>query len=286
MRTIVASLFLCAAAAAQPIIAQMSGLPNPDRVVDFGANLFPNFTPITNQFSGLRIGHCAYFTTGSVNNLVGGFLTKDSSGPPDTLSIAFAGPIRSLSFVYHQVGSGRPSVFRALLGGSVVSTFTNQSTQSQPNNYFGFTNILFDELQIDYVVDFNLDTLAIVDAAASCVTRNGNGINPLAYTCSNQPVIGTTWLAQIARTVNTAGTFLVVAPGGTSPPIPLLNGELLVQPSPPPVVLQVPSSFGLRIPAQTSSIGRVIATQGLRAENVGPTVVAQLLNAIDLRLGL
>jgi hypothetical protein len=106
------------------------------------------------------------------------------------------------------------------------------------------------------------------------------------YTCTNQPVIGTTWLAQIGRTINTVGTFLVVAPGGASPPVPFLNGELLVQVSPAPIVLAVPSSFGLGIPAQASNIGVTLATQGLRAENIGPAVVAQLLNAIDLRFGL
>jgi hypothetical protein len=285
--TILATLLACCAPlGAQPIIAQNSGLPNPDRIVDFGANLFANFTAITNQFPGLTIRHAAYFTIGSNNNLVGGFLTNDFRGQPDTLSIAFARPIRSLSFVYHQVGGGQPSLFRALLGGNVVASFANLSTQSQPNNYFGFANILFDELQLDFVADFNLDTLAIVDADATCTTRNGNGVNPLAYTCTNQPVIGTTWLAQIGRTINTVGTFLVVAPGGASPPVPFLNGELLVQVSPAPIVLAVPSSFGLGIPAQASNIGVTLATQGLRAENIGPAVVAQLLNAIDLRFGL
>ena len=71
------------------IIAANSGLASPDFVEDFGANLFPNFSPITNQFPPLTFAHTAYFTTGSSNNLNGGFLTNDFSGAPNTLKILF-----------------------------------------------------------------------------------------------------------------------------------------------------------------------------------------------------
>ena len=149
---------------AQAIIAQLSGLSNTDHVLDFGANLYPNFTPITTQFAGITVSHASYFTTGTSNNLVGGFLTKDLSGGADTLTIQFAMPISDLSFVYHQVGGGAPSEFRAMLGATTVDSFSYTANQSQPNNYFGFTNITFDKLQIDFVVDFNVDTLAFNDA--------------------------------------------------------------------------------------------------------------------------
>src|SRR5262245_61518630 len=79
-----------APARAQAIIAQSSGLTNPSHVIDFGANLFPNFTPITTQFTGITVTHARYFTTGTSNNLFGGFLTNDFSGSPNTLSIKFA----------------------------------------------------------------------------------------------------------------------------------------------------------------------------------------------------
>ncbi len=145
-------------------------------MTDFGANLFPNFTPITTQFPGLTFTHTRYFTTGSSNNLVGGFLTNDFSGFPNTLKIAFAQPITDVSFVYHQVGSGQPSVFRVLLAGNLVDSFSNTSNQFQPNNYFGFTNLLFDEVQVDFVVDFNIDTLAY-NLAGGCSA-------PITY-CTN-----------------------------------------------------------------------------------------------------
>jgi len=147
-------------ARADQIIAETSGLANPDFVEDFGAGLYPNFTPITTEFPPLVFSHTRYYTTGSSNNLQGGFLTNDFSGAPDTFTVRFPGPVTEVSFVYHQIGTFAASNFRVLLGGVVVDSFSNQSNQTQPNNYFGFTNLLFDELQVDFVADFNIDELA------------------------------------------------------------------------------------------------------------------------------
>jgi hypothetical protein len=164
----VLSVLLPATSFAQAIIAQSSGLANPQHVIDFGANLYPNFSQITTQFAGITVTHAAYFTTGVSNNLYGGFLTNYSAaGLPNTLTIVFASPIHDLSFVYHQVGTWQPSYYRAMLGGVTVDSFNNLSDQYQTNNYFGFTNVVFDELQIDFVGDFNLDTLAFNDAASA-----------------------------------------------------------------------------------------------------------------------
>jgi hypothetical protein len=102
------------------------------------------------------------------------------AGAPNTLRIQFATPISDLSFVHHQVGVSAPSQFRALLGGVLVSSFSHAADQFQPNNDFGFTNLVFDELQLDFVIDFNLDTLAfnlagpsMVSYCTSSTTTNG-----------------------------------------------------------------------------------------------------------------
>ena len=153
------------AANAGQIIAQTSGLSGEDHLIDFGANLYPNFTNITNEFPGATFSHARYFTTGSVNNLVGGFLTNDFSGAPDTFKVLFDTPITDLSFVYHQISTSGPSNFRVLLGGVLVDSFSNTSNQTQPNNYFGFTGLLFDELQLDFQSDFNVDTFAYNDGS-------------------------------------------------------------------------------------------------------------------------
>lgn len=150
-------------ASAGQIIAQLNGLTGTDHLIDFGANLYPNFTDITTEFPGITCSHTRYFTTGSVNNMVGGFLTNDFSGSPYTMSVKFDSAIEDLSFAYHQIGTGQSSVFRALLGGVPVDSFSYPASQTAPNNYFGFTGLLFDELQIDFVSDFNIDSLAYND---------------------------------------------------------------------------------------------------------------------------
>lgn len=294
MRTIHTTLLLAAVSfgaaplASQAIIAQTQGLTNPGHVIDFGANLFPNFTPVSNQFPGIVITHARYFTTGVSNNLVGGFLTNDPIGLPNTLSIVFASPIQDLTFVYHQIGTSQPSVFRAMLGGVTVHSFSNSSNQSQPNNYFGFTGITFDELQLDFVGDFNVDTLAFNDAGATCTPRNGNGINQAIFTSSTTPILGQVWTSQIALNPNTITTFMAVAVGGAQvPPVPLFNGELLVRPTPYLVYLNDNlGNYSLAIPSAPSWDGFRLSTQGIRLQIVGPTIGVELTNALDLRLGL
>lgn len=226
MRTtfVTATLLLVPALRAQPIIAQTSGLASPDAVIDFGANLFPNFTPVSTEFPGVTVTHARYFTTGTVNNLVGGFLTNDPIGLPNTLTIVFDTPITDLSFVYHQISTAQPSAFRAVLSGFVVDSFTNLSDQFQPNNYFGFTNTLFDELQIDFVADFNVDTLAF--NLPPCGALASTGISSSCPASANGPVLSFAGLPTRGGTFDVQGGPLTGAVcalllGVEIPPIPL-----------------------------------------------------------------
>jgi hypothetical protein len=287
------AFFLAAAtctgmAAAQALVAQTSGITNANQVFDFGANLFPNFTPVSTQFAGLSVSHAAYFTTGISNNLVGGFLTNDFSGAPDTVRLTFASPVTDVSFVYHQVGAGTSTV-RALLAGVVVASFSGSWNQSQPNNYFGFTNTVCDSIEIDFVVDFNLDTVAVHDPSlpipAACVAYNGSGVNPVGFSCTTLPVLGTTWLGTVATTPATLVTALAYAPAGIAPALPAFGGELLVQPA-GLLLFTSGGSYSLAIPATASWLGTVLAFQGLRLDLVGgsPTIVP--LNAQELVLGV
>ena len=121
---------------------------------------------------------------------------------------------------------------RALLFGTVVDSFSGTWNQSQPNNYFGFTNIAFDEVQIDFVSDFNIYTVAIHPPLplANCITSNGSGVNPMGFTCSTLPVLGTTWQGNVAFVPGSVLTGIMFAPGGVlATPVPLFGGELLVQ---------------------------------------------------------
>lgn len=283
-----AALCVPATLSAQQIIAATSGLPNPTTVFDFGANLLPNFTPVSTQFPGLTITHASYFTTGTSNNLVGGFLTNNfSAGLPNTLRVQFTHPMSDCSFVYHQVGTSGPSTIRILLQSTLVDSFSGTWNQSQPNNYFGFQNTAFDEIQIDFVSDFNFDTLAVVDlSGARCDFHNGNGINPPDFTCATLPVLGTTWQGVIAGNPNTILTFLAFAPAGLAAPTPLFGGELLIGTSPPPVAWAAFGSYAMAIPSATGWLGTVLTFQGFRVDLVGPTTRFLPLNANDLVLGL
>lgn len=278
-----ACLASSAAVVAQAIRAQATGLVNPQHVIDFGSNVLPNFTPVTTQFPGVTISHASYFTTGNINGLSGGFLTNYSAaGQPNTLSIRFAAPVSAVSFVYHQVGISRATVYRAMLSGVTVWSFYELSNQSQTNNRFGFTGLVFDEVQLDFDTDFNLDTVAYNDLGAACATqRNAAVPNPAAYTTSQRPLVGATWLAQIAATTGTIGTYVAFAFGGQDPGSATPFGRQLVQPFPSPLVVAVPGTVSVAIPNRPEWLGYGFTTQGIRLDASGIV----LLNAIDLIAG-
>lgn len=283
-----AAVLSIAAVRGQQIIAQNAGLPNPATVVDFGAGVLPNFAPVSTQFAGLTITHAAYFTTGVVNNLVGGFLTNNSSaGAPNTLRIQMATPVTDLSFVYHQISTAGPSVIRILLQGVQVDSFSGTWNQFQPNNYFGFQNTLCDELQIDFQADFNFDTLAMNPIGqAGCTLENGSGLNALGFSCTTLPVLGTTWQGAVATNGNTLLTALAYAPADLLPtPVPLFGGELLVQPA-GLVLFTGFNSYAIGIPAASTWIGVELTFQALRVDSVAGAATVVPLNAMVLELGL
>ena len=252
-------------------------------MIDFGSNVLPNFTPVTTQFPGVTISHASYFTTGSINGISGGFLTNNyAAGQPNTLSIRFAAPISAVSFVYHQVGASRATVYRAMLSGVTVWSFSELSNQNQTNNRFGFTGLVFDEVQLDFDTDFNLDTITYNDLGAACATmRNAVVPNPAAYTTTQRPVVGGPWQAQIATATGTIGTYVAFAFGGQDPGTVTPFGRQLVQPFPSPLVVAVPGNVSVAIPNRPEWLGYAFTTQGIRLDPAGIV----LLNAIDLIAG-
>lgn len=290
MRSLLASLsfaLVIATAPAQAIVASTTGIPDPARVVDFGANVLTNFAPATNQFPGVTITNASYFTIGGSSlGITGGFLTQILTSTSSTVSLQFAAPVTDASFVYHQVGTGSPSTIRALLAGVVVDSFSGTWSQYQPNNVFGFTNLVFDEIQIDYVIDFNLDNLAFNPVgAARCPSFNGSGVNLAGFLCTALPVLGTTWQGTVVTTPNTLLTLLAYAPLGIGTPIPVFGGELLLQPSAGDVLFPGTGSYSLPIPNASVWTGVQFTFQAVRVDSIGgvPTIVP--MNARTLVLG-
>ena len=128
-----------------------------------------------------------------------------------------------------------------------------------------------------------------VQIPAAAAQRNGTGLNPLVYTSSNTPVIGSSWIAQ----VDTSGFGFPVlmsriyAYGRASAPRSSPYGEFLVDLSSSlvgistafPVAGNATHSIG--IPLDYSLVGRSLATQ---AAVFGSTI--RLTNALDLTAGL
>jgi hypothetical protein len=280
-----------AAAPAQAFVAQLYNLNPSARLVDFGAGLFPDGTPITSQFAGVTFTNASYVTAAAPNNnVVGGHIVKDAAaGPPDTLRIRFAHSISDVGFAYHQIGTTGPTTIRAKYQGFVFDVVTIVWNETQPNNHFGFLNCWLDELEIDFVGDFRLDSLAYNPTfGASCNGFYGTGVNPPAFTCATLPILGGTWHGAIATTPDTVSTALVFAPAGVlGSPVPLFGGELLVDPAQGLVAFLGRNDYPLAIPSAASSwLGTQLVFQGVRLDVVGGAPTFVPLNAMLLILGL
>jgi hypothetical protein len=173
-----------------------------------------------------------------------------------------------------------------LLQGVVVDSFSGSWNQAQPNNYFGFTNTVFDELRIDFVADFNVDTLAFNPPlpVASCTLQNGGNVNAVGFTCASLPQLGTAWQGSVVHQPNTLLSALAYAPFGLQTPVPLFGGELLVDPN-SLVLFTGGPSYGFAIPASPAWVGSVLTFQGLRLDLVAGTPAIVPLNAQVLLVG-
>ncbi len=116
----------------------------------------------------------------------------------------------------------------------------------------------------------------LVPRTASCTFRNGTGINPVACTCLNLPIVGNVWNVDVSFGPQTLVTGLL-ADFQAIPPFPIFGGELLIAPAPffIPTALNVP--FGWQ--------GLQFSVQGLRIDVVGPDLVIVLTNAQDVFVG-
>jgi hypothetical protein len=289
--TLVALVSSLAPASAQStIIAQSWGIQLPTRFIDFGSFTYSDGTVITTQYPGVTFSHAAYFTAAAPNNNVaGGFLGNDYTATgPDTLIIRFGWSLSAVSFVYHQIGTQGPSTFRAKYQGGVVELFTIQWNETQPNNFFGFTECLVDEVQIDFVGDFRIDQLAYnPELPGRCHWHNGSGVNPGAFLCATDPIIGSTWHGTIANTPNTVLSAIIYSPVGLQvPPIPLFGGELVVHPQGAYIAFVGTTDHLLPIPASSFWVGTLLAFQGLRLDLVGGALTFVPLNAQLLQIGL
>ena len=171
LRLIIAALLVISpfAANADPIILG-SHIDNPDVIQDFGVNLFPNSTIITNQFTGLTFNNVKYSGNfgGVFDGVTGGFLFRNSSSSSIVDSILFDSAVSGASFA-HRVSATVVVSYTALLAGSALEQFSliPGNTGFATPRIFGFDNIVFDEIRISYNVNagMGLDDIRFRTAA-------------------------------------------------------------------------------------------------------------------------
>jgi hypothetical protein len=119
--------------------------------------------------------------------------------------------------------------------------------------------------------------------AASCSLRNGTGVNPVQFSCSTLPVLGTTWLLDAAANSSSIWTFALLSFSPSSP-VPMYGGEVLI--SPPAASIPGFGVHALNLPNTAVWNGIPVFLQGFRIDAPGGIPQVVLLNAIDAVLGI
>lgn len=170
-------------ASAVPYVSSVS-LPTADVVTDFDAVALADGTSVTNQVPGLVFSPNVVFNPagplpvglvpGISNAHVGNFMLDVNEEPADVISpisVAFAAPVFGASFGFATVPDAITTV-RAFLGGMEVENFSQATSLLIDGTAFlGFTDITFDEVQIDVGAEtlLFLDNVAIVTDGGSMV---------------------------------------------------------------------------------------------------------------------
>lgn len=132
-------------------INNSSGIASPVYTVTFSEHNFGTGTIITNQFAdvGVVFNPHVYFNPIGNNfpNMAGNFVGNfNLSGVINPVSIRFTQARVAAAFAMSSNTS--TMTLTALLNGIVVETAQAQSAVTNENNFYGFTDILFDEIRI------------------------------------------------------------------------------------------------------------------------------------------
>lgn len=126
-------------------------------------------------------------------------------------------------------------------------------------------------------------------AYASATARNGTGVNPAIFTSTSLPRIGTDWTSEVdAASIGAGGFVFVFVYALGHPGLPLLFGEILLDPSSPQLATDWTVAYGgvshheIAIPYDLALYGATASAQGYLSD-VAPS--GKLTNAIDLVFG-
>lgn len=140
-----------------------TGLASPSQVLTFSEVVLPPESLITNQYAGFGVTFSpgmfyntqpVFFPTPSLANF------NFSGGLSNPSSILFSQDLTEVALAV-QTNPGT-TTFSALLDNIVVESFTAGTTLNQASNFYGFTNIVFDEIRIlSNTTFFQMDNLQL-----------------------------------------------------------------------------------------------------------------------------
>ena len=131
-----------------------TGIVSPAQTITFDELVFANNTTITLQYSSLGAtfspnlyydpsGKNAY---NSVPNISGNYLANFYPGYVDPFNINFS--IAQTNAAFALATNPGTTTFNAYLGGTLVESFSAATSYSQSNDFYGFTGISFDRIEI------------------------------------------------------------------------------------------------------------------------------------------
>jgi hypothetical protein len=169
----IAILSLSASAQAD-ILINNTGLPSPAETITFSEIVLPPETPVTNQYAsfGVTFSPNLFYNTQPIFFPTESLANFDFNGNVNNPVAMMFSQVQTAAAFALQTNPG-DSTFTARLGGSVVESFTAPTTlsilpdTSQASNFYGFTNIAFDEIDIlSNTTYFQMDNLQLGNTVA------------------------------------------------------------------------------------------------------------------------
>ncbi len=159
---------------ATPINGAATGLASPTVSIDFEEGAIPASTVVTTQFAGVTFGDGSndfIMDTGGAGtgtqHIVGRFLQSANTVVAPG-AIKFDKQVSAAGFNLRT--NPDTTTFTAFLNGVFVESFNAATNLTTSSNFYGFTGIIFDEIQFDMAIvgqqGFNLDNLEFVTVPA------------------------------------------------------------------------------------------------------------------------
>ncbi|MBD2480563.1 PEP-CTERM sorting domain-containing protein [Planktothrix sp. FACHB-1365] len=156
-------------------LTNSTGLTNPTQTINFNEVSLGEGEQVTNQFSSLGVSftnlYNITFYNGYFPNIAGNTLANFSNPYGGSIENPFSIKFNTnqTAAAFSMISNPGTSIFTALLNGAVVETF-NAVTQYS-GNFYGFTDILFDEILVNSAQGTNgaalIDNLQTVAATKS-----------------------------------------------------------------------------------------------------------------------